>query len=50
MHQTPKLKSFLSRRAVVFLQTRCKVKNEDVVEAAVTGDNYIWMINKFIAY
>ena len=41
MHRIPKLKCFLSRPAVVFVQyikARCQVENEDVVGAAPTGD------------
>ena len=43
----PKLKCFLSRFAVVFAQSieaRCWVENKDVVGAAPTGSNYIWVI------
>ena len=39
-YQTPKLKCFLSRFAVVlaqFIEVRCLVENEDVVGAARTG-------------
>ena len=35
------------------IEARYQVKNEDVVGAAPTGErcsNYIWVINKFIAY
>ena len=41
MHQNPKLKCFSYRLAVVFAQyieAECKVENEDVVEAAPTGN------------
>ena len=41
MHQISKLRCFLSRLSVVFVQsieTRCQVENEDVVGAAPTGD------------
>ena len=41
MHQIPKLKFFWSRLAVAFAQSieaKCQVKNEDVDEAAPTGD------------
>ena len=40
-NQIPKLKCFLSRLAVVFVQyveARCWVENEDVVGVALTGD------------
>ena len=51
-HQTPRLKCFSSRVAVVFAQSieaRCYVENEDVVGAAPTV-NYISIINHFITY
>ena len=41
MHQIPKLQSFSSLIAVVFVQSieaRCKVESEDVVGAAPAGD------------
>ena len=41
MHQIPKLKCFLSRLAVVFVQyieAKCYMENEDVVVAVPTGD------------
>ena len=40
-HKIPKFKYFLSRLAVVFVQyieAKCWVENEDVVDAAPTGD------------
>ena len=43
-------KCFLSRRAAVFAHSigaRSKVENEDVVRRC---SNFIWVINKFIAY
>ena len=43
MHQIPKLKCFSSRLAFVlaqymYIEAKCKVENEDVVGAALTGD------------
>ena len=32
------------------IEAKCYVGNEDVVGAVPTGSNYIWVINKFIAY
>ena len=51
MHQISELKSFSSRRAVVFAQpieARSEVENEDVDGAAMLG--YIWVINNFMDY
>ena len=41
MHQNPKLKCFSYQLAVTFsqyIEAECKVENEDVVGAALTGD------------
>ena len=51
MHQISELKSFSSRRAVVFAQpidAGSEVENEDVDGAAMLG--YIWVINNFMDY